>query len=66
MMDVCGICGVWETKKKRQTKFRDREIDDDENVIRRNVDANYLLDVKVKYLLHFALWVTSTRNYVRN
>jgi len=29
---------------------RDREIDDDENVKWRNVDANSLLDIKYKYL----------------
>ena len=35
-----------ERLRERET---DREIDDDENVIWRNIDANCLLDIKDKY-----------------
>jgi hypothetical protein len=51
MMDADGICGVSERILKilAKQRERDRDIYDDENVNWRNVDANFLLDIKYKY-----------------
>jgi hypothetical protein len=50
MVDAYGICGILETIENiLQTRERDREIADDENVTWRNIDANCLLDVEDKY-----------------